>query len=92
MLINYMDKENEVREAQVLQNASLVQERRVAYIELERERLERKKVEDERDTAQRSQEIAEREVLVLKANLDTVQGRLEDIERKLGSLGSVFGA
>jgi hypothetical protein len=89
MLVNYMDKENEVREAQVVKNASLVQERRVAYIELERERLQRKKIEDERDAAQRGREIAEHEVHVLKENLDIVQRRLEDIDRKLGSLGSV---
>ena len=84
MLVNYMDKENEVCEAQIVQNTSLVQERRVAYIKLEREKLEKKKIEDKRDAAQRGREVAEHEVHILKASLDIVQRQLEDIEHKLG--------
>lgn len=86
-----MGKENDVREAQVIQNASLVQERRAAYVELEREKIEKKKVQEERDAAQKGREVAEREVVALRDNLDIVQGRLAEIECKLGSLGSVFG-
>jgi hypothetical protein len=77
MIASYMELENEAREAQVVENTTLVSERRAAVAMCEKEKAERKQAEQARDAAIKDKEHAE----TLLAHL---MERMAAIEKRFG--------